>query len=224
MSKTDRKIAAAARALALQALGERLRNARRRKGITQKDAAERLDVSTQTVRNWEVGRHEPSDQTIKHLASIYGVATEDITRTSTSTRSPSAERAPDEPGSEADPYGLETARREAQLSQREASRRSGISKASISRYERGTSEPPLEKLMLLAAIYGKPEEWFLQYREQRINQSPPVWINGLAVDEAVRAYAKAQPELSGDAVRRIAYFIACVHQQETSSETRSTLD
>ena len=28
-------------------------------GITQKDVAERLDVTDQSVSNWEIGKHEP---------------------------------------------------------------------------------------------------------------------------------------------------------------------
>jgi transcriptional regulator with XRE-family HTH domain len=42
------------------ALGERLRAARRRLGISHADLARRLGVDPTTVLDWEIGRHRPS--------------------------------------------------------------------------------------------------------------------------------------------------------------------
>lgn len=44
----------------LRTLGDRLRKRRLDLGLRQKDAAERLGVSPDTVRNWEVGRAQPA--------------------------------------------------------------------------------------------------------------------------------------------------------------------
>jgi transcriptional regulator with XRE-family HTH domain len=43
----------------LQELGRRLMSARRRKGISQEALAAKVNVSTQTVSNYETGRNEP---------------------------------------------------------------------------------------------------------------------------------------------------------------------
>ena len=62
METSNRNVAYAAKQTALTALGGRLRAARTSAGLTQQTVAERLGVSPQTVRNWETGRHEPTEQ------------------------------------------------------------------------------------------------------------------------------------------------------------------
>lgn len=68
METGNRNVAFAAKRAALAALGERLRAARTSAGLTQKTVAEQLEVSSQTVRNWEAGRHEPTEQMTDALA------------------------------------------------------------------------------------------------------------------------------------------------------------
>lgn len=43
---------------------------RERIGITQKDVADRLDVTDQSVSNWEIGKHEPK-LTIEQWINYY---------------------------------------------------------------------------------------------------------------------------------------------------------
>ena len=50
-----------------QNLGEKIRQARREKGMTQEQLAQALFVSRQTVSNWENGRTEPDYQTLTRL-------------------------------------------------------------------------------------------------------------------------------------------------------------
>ena len=71
-----RRIASAARRMALRAFGARLRTARRSSGHTQEAVAELIDVTAQTVRNWEAGRSEPSEDNKVKLAEVYGVSRE----------------------------------------------------------------------------------------------------------------------------------------------------
>ena len=54
-------VAAAGARVAMTAYGLELRNARIPAGLRQEDVAVDLGVSTQTVRNWESGRVEPSE-------------------------------------------------------------------------------------------------------------------------------------------------------------------
>ncbi len=56
-----------------QNLGEKIRQARREKGMTQEQLAQALFVSRQTVSNWENGRTEPDYQTLTRLSELLGL-------------------------------------------------------------------------------------------------------------------------------------------------------
>ena len=71
MVGSDRNVAMAAKQAALKAFGARLHEARSNTSLTQEDVADKLTVSTQTVRNWEAGRTEPSRSDKERLASLY---------------------------------------------------------------------------------------------------------------------------------------------------------
>ena len=71
MVGSDRNVAMAAKQAALKAFGARLQEARNNTSLTQEDVADKLTVSTQTVRNWEAGRTEPSRSDKERLASLY---------------------------------------------------------------------------------------------------------------------------------------------------------
>ena len=71
-------VAAAGARVALKAFGLELRTARVEAGLRQEDAAEELGVSTQTIRNWESGRSEPSEENKQKLAEKYGVEVGDF--------------------------------------------------------------------------------------------------------------------------------------------------
>jgi transcriptional regulator with XRE-family HTH domain len=50
---------------------ERLKELRKEKGITQVELAKMLDVSNGTVGMWEVGKREPSFETINEMSRIF---------------------------------------------------------------------------------------------------------------------------------------------------------
>lgn len=52
-------------------LGQKLKELRTLKGLTQKDLADKLHVSFQTVSKWENGENEPDIATLKELASMF---------------------------------------------------------------------------------------------------------------------------------------------------------
>lgn len=54
----------------------RFKEARIQSGISQKDAAEQLQVSAATVNNWESGRRLPTIDTLEKMADLYGVSTD----------------------------------------------------------------------------------------------------------------------------------------------------
>ncbi len=58
------------------------------------------------------------------------------------------------------PNRLHRARRESGLTQEEVAERTGVARNTVSRYELGRQAPSGRSLLRLAAIYGKPMEWF----------------------------------------------------------------
>lgn len=55
-------------------LAERIKSARNNMHYTQKDLAELMNVKPTTVSGWELGRNEPSIDTLKKLATKLGVS------------------------------------------------------------------------------------------------------------------------------------------------------
>ena len=56
------------------ALSDRIKTARKNKHYTQKELADLLNVKSTTVSGWELGRNEPSLDTLKKLASKLDVS------------------------------------------------------------------------------------------------------------------------------------------------------
>lgn len=52
-------------------LGQKLKELRSKNGLTQKDLADKLHVSFQTVSKWENGENEPDIATLKELAALF---------------------------------------------------------------------------------------------------------------------------------------------------------
>jgi len=55
-------------------LGEKIKQLRKDKDITQSDLARIMGVSQQAVARWEVNRSEPDNETMRRLASFFGVS------------------------------------------------------------------------------------------------------------------------------------------------------
>lgn len=60
-------------------LANRIKEARKSKGYTQKDLASLLNVKPATVSGWEVGRNEPSLEMLRKISSVVGVSFEYLT-------------------------------------------------------------------------------------------------------------------------------------------------
>ncbi len=52
----------------------RIRELRKKQGLTQKNLADMLYKSESTIRMWELGKSEPDNQTIRQLAEIFNVS------------------------------------------------------------------------------------------------------------------------------------------------------
>lgn len=60
------------------AFGEKIKELRTKNGFTQKDIAEKLNVTAQAVSRWESNEVEPSIGTIKQMATIFNVSTDEL--------------------------------------------------------------------------------------------------------------------------------------------------
>ena len=83
----------------MQSLGEKIRQARREKGLTQEQLAQALFVSRQTVSNWENGKTEPDYQTLVRLSQELGM---EIVRTEETPAEAPPETPPEEPARQRD--------------------------------------------------------------------------------------------------------------------------
>lgn len=57
-------------------IGERLAEVRKDRGDTQKNLAEKMNVSVHTVSSWEQERSEPSHETLVRICRLYGVSSD----------------------------------------------------------------------------------------------------------------------------------------------------
>ena len=83
----------------MQSLGEKIRQARREKGLTQEQLAQALFVSRQTVSNWENGKTEPDYQTLVRLSQELGM---EIVRAEETPAEAPPETPPEEPARQRD--------------------------------------------------------------------------------------------------------------------------
>lgn len=58
--------------------GITLRAARVNAGLTQKEAAAKLNVSNKTLWNWETGARVPNINKVKAICELYGMSYDDI--------------------------------------------------------------------------------------------------------------------------------------------------
>ena len=59
-------------------IGKKLKNARREAGLTQEKAAEKIDVSRQTISNWENEKSYPDIISVIALSDLYSVSLDEL--------------------------------------------------------------------------------------------------------------------------------------------------
>ena len=61
-------------------LSEKIRELRRKSGLSQEELADKLDVSRQAVSKWETGSAVPTTETLVQLADFFGVSLDFLLR------------------------------------------------------------------------------------------------------------------------------------------------
>lgn len=59
-------------------IGENIKNARKKLGITQEELAEKINVTRQAVSNWENGKTEPDIETLTNIAQIFDISIDEL--------------------------------------------------------------------------------------------------------------------------------------------------
>lgn len=59
-------------------IGEILKEKREQRGYTQKEVAQKLYVSRQTISNWEIGKTYPDIEKLLNLSDFYGVSLDEL--------------------------------------------------------------------------------------------------------------------------------------------------
>lgn len=60
-------------------LNEKLTSIRKKEGYSQEEAAERLNVTRQTISNWETGQTSPSIEQSISIAKLYKISLDELT-------------------------------------------------------------------------------------------------------------------------------------------------
>ncbi|NLI70057.1 MAG: helix-turn-helix transcriptional regulator [Firmicutes bacterium] len=74
----------------LATLGKRLKSLRENKGLTQRELAELVNLSQQTIGHYEVGRAKPDIETLQKFADIFNCSVDYILNRSDDPRPPAA--------------------------------------------------------------------------------------------------------------------------------------
>jgi DNA-binding transcriptional regulator YiaG len=109
-----------------------IRELRERLGLTQKDMAELLEVSSSSITNWEAGRATPGRKSRKRIEQLHEMSAEEAKQELDSIRRPQVEFSPRE---------IRGIRKEMDLSQAEFGEKLGVSPGTVSNWETGTSQP-----------------------------------------------------------------------------------
>ena len=110
---------------------------------------------------------------------------------------------------------LRTAREELGWTRREVGERAGVDLNMIYEYESGRRNPSTLALRGLAALYGKPVEWFYGVEEGGADPERSIEADReLVMNEASLALRSTGKELSDEAIKSIADYIRFVHARE----------
>lgn len=179
-------------------LGARLREARERLHLSQKQAAERLGISNVVLNRYERDERKPDPQTLRRIAEEYQVSSDyllaliddpvpaavsDVLTTTTRR--------------------LEAIRKSRGWNQRELADRLGISVPEFARYENATGALPDELVDKLAEVFEVDRRYFTG----EIDQAEIEKLLG-------GTWFRAPAELSPEARKSVEDFIAFVIAQE----------
>ncbi len=131
-------------------LGERLKLLRESCGILQKELANQLGLSQQTISFYESGRKEPCYETLKNIASYFNVTTDFLL---------GIEKDDEETKKFA--CRLKELRNKKEMTQQELATKLNLGRTAIANYETGRTSPDIKTLRKMAIIFETSTDYLL---------------------------------------------------------------
>jgi repressor LexA len=133
--------------------GEKLKELRKKRRLTQEELAERIGVTRVAVAKWEAGERTPKGEYLVRLASELGV-------------SPSYFFESDNQDKKFKPEKLAGLRKKKGLSQEELAELVGVTRSTVAKWEIGNRVPKGDHLMKLSDVLGVPPSYFFEGEEK----------------------------------------------------------
>ena len=129
-------------------IGGKIADLRKELGLNQEEMAERLNVKQPTVANWELDRREPDLETVKKIASLFGVTTDYLLGAEKGGNTMLGKR-------------INELRKSSGMTQEELGKKLGVVKSTISLWESDSSEPNHAATIALAKLFGVTTDYLL---------------------------------------------------------------
>ena len=209
--------------IALDNLGDRLKEARLEKGLTLEQVAEQVGVRLNTIWCYEKGKFRPSEPVLKLCSQIYNRPVEWFfgEEADRSADSKDAARPPGLP-----PVSvcrrLRQARTDLEMTIEDAAYLAGLTPQMLRRYETRQRELPESVLSTLAEIYNRSVDWFWEDDPE----FPPLTPEEIAANrelvmsEPMLALRAASADLDDEDMADIADYIRFVRDRDRRRRER----
>jgi transcriptional regulator with XRE-family HTH domain len=153
------------------AVGDNIKKARLKAGLTQQELAGKLGLSHQAIGGWESGYREPRLSQIGEIASLFGVTIDSLANAAPDTASASEpapvslrDDAQDECGEAAIGENIKNARLKAGMTQQDLASVIDVKRQTISAYENGVHAPRVKELPAMASALNVSVDYLLTGR------------------------------------------------------------
>lgn len=126
-------------------IGQKIKATRKNAGLTQKELAQKMGLSFQSIAQWENDLRKPKIETLKKIADALECPIDTFTADDLSEEIPSPELISKK---------IHDCRTAAGLTQQELAEKIGLDGATIGKYERGILRPKSETLKKIADVLG----------------------------------------------------------------------
>jgi transcriptional regulator with XRE-family HTH domain len=123
-------------------LSQNLKYLREQKGINQCELSEHLGLTQSAIGNWEIGNRTPDIEMIVKLSEYFSVSLDELVLIDLRPPMPMYSG------------NLRYLRKKYGMSQDDIGNLLGVSQKCVSKYEMGSREPSIEKLMKIADYFG----------------------------------------------------------------------
>lgn len=129
-------------------IGGKIAELRKACDMSQKELANKLSISPSTVGMYEQGRREPDLETVKKIASLFGVTTDYLLGLAKGGNTMLGKR-------------INELRRASGMTQEELGKKLGVIKQTVSSWENDSSEPNHAATIALAKLFGVTTDYLL---------------------------------------------------------------